>query len=95
MLHSMKDLEGHAIHATDRTIGHMRDFYFDDDAWVVRYLIGEEQVKSSPDIDTAKPVWRQYEMRYLGYYNYPYYWGGDGLLGRGRLSGRTDGLELR
>jgi hypothetical protein len=41
MLRSMKDLEGYAIHATDGTIGHVKDFYFDDTAWVVRYLIVE------------------------------------------------------
>jgi len=39
MLRSMKDLEGYAIHATDGIIGHVEDFYFDDAAWVVRYLV--------------------------------------------------------
>ncbi len=37
MLRSMKDLEGYAIQATDGTIGHVKDFYFEDNAWVVRY----------------------------------------------------------
>jgi hypothetical protein len=41
MLRSMNDLEGYAIQATDGTIGHVKDFYFDDAAWVVRYLIVE------------------------------------------------------
>ena len=39
MLRSMKDLEGYAIRATDGDIGHVKDFYFDDEAWVVRYLV--------------------------------------------------------
>lgn len=39
MLRSMSDLEGYAIRATDGPIGHVKDFYFDDEAWVVRYLI--------------------------------------------------------
>jgi sporulation protein YlmC with PRC-barrel domain len=39
MLRSMKDLEGYAIAAIDGTIGHVKDVYFDDEAWVVRYLI--------------------------------------------------------
>jgi uncharacterized protein YrrD len=39
MLRSMKELEGYAIHATDGTIGHVRDFYFDDEAWVIRYFV--------------------------------------------------------
>ena len=36
MLRSIKDLEGYAVGATDGTIGHVEDFYFDDRAWVVR-----------------------------------------------------------
>jgi hypothetical protein len=43
--------------------------------------ISREQVKNSPDIDTDKPVSRQHEIRYFGYYGYPYYWGGTGLWG--------------
>ncbi|MEO8627186.1 MAG: PRC-barrel domain-containing protein [Betaproteobacteria bacterium] len=120
MLRSMNDLEDYAIRATDDTIGHVKDFYFDDEAWVVRYLvvdtgnwlssrkvlispiaigqpnwaekvlpvsITKEQVKDSPDIDTDKPVSRQHEIRYLGYYGYPYYWGGTGLWGGGLYPG--------
>jgi hypothetical protein len=116
MLRSMNDLESYAIRATDGTIGHVTDFYFDDEAWVIRYLvvdtgswlssrkvlispiaighpnwsekvlpvsITKEQVKDSPDIDTDKPVSRQHEISYLGYYGYPYYWGGAGLWGGG------------
>jgi hypothetical protein len=49
--------------------------------------ITKEQVKNSPDIDTEKPVSRQHEMRYLGYYGYPYYWGGAGLWGAGAFPG--------
>jgi PRC-barrel domain len=114
MLRTMKDLECYAIQATDGDIGHVKDVYFDDQRWVVRYLVVEtgnwlasrkvlispfaigppdwtgkvlpvsitkEQVKSSPDIDTDKPVSRQHEMQYLGYYGYPSYWGGVGAWG--------------
>lgn len=41
MLHSMKDLEGYTIGALDGIIGHVTDFYFDDEAWVIRYLVVE------------------------------------------------------
>jgi hypothetical protein len=41
MLRSMKDLENYAIRATDGIIGHVKDFYFDDGTWVVRYLVVE------------------------------------------------------
>jgi len=42
-----------------------------------------EKVKNSPSIDLAKPVSRQYEREYYGYYGWPYYWGftGGGLWG--------------
>ncbi|TJY55950.1 PRC-barrel domain containing protein [Sinimarinibacterium sp. CAU 1509] len=39
MLRSMKELEGYDIGATDGDIGKLKDFYFDDASWVVRYLI--------------------------------------------------------
>ena len=94
MLRTMKDMEGYTIGATDGVIGHVRDFYFDDEDWVVRYVVVEagewlsrrqvllspssvqepnwtdkifpvsltrSQVGSSPDIDSDKPVSRQYE----------------------------------
>jgi hypothetical protein len=112
----MKDMETYSISATNGVIGQVKDFYFDDDAWVIRYLVVEtgawlssrrvlispiaigrpnwsekslpvsitqEQVKNSPDIDTDKPVSRQHEMGYLGYFGYPNYWGGGGLWGAG------------
>ena len=40
MLRSMSDLENYAIRAVDGTIGHVMDFYFDDETWVIRYLVG-------------------------------------------------------
>ena len=49
------------------------------------------QVENSPDIDTQKPVSRQQEAAHLGYYGYPYYWGGGGLWGMGAYPG---GLTL-
>ena len=36
----------------------------------------KKQVENSPNIDTHKPVSRQHEVAYLGYFGYPYYWGG-------------------
>jgi len=116
MLRNLKDLENYKIGATDGEIGHVKDFYFEDDAWVLRYFVVDtgswlssrkvlispisvhhpdwlarklpvsitrEQVRHSPDIDTDQPVSRQNEEQYLGYYGYPYYWGGGGLWGEG------------
>jgi len=117
MLRRLNDLEGYPIEATNGAIGQVMDFLFDDESWVVRYLVvqtGEwlsnrsvlispiaigqpawsyrtlrvpmttDQVRNSPDVDTDKPVSRQYELGYFGYYGYyPYYWGGSGLWGAG------------
>jgi len=52
--------------------------------WAAKLLpvtITREQVLGSPDIDTDKPVSRQQEMGYRGYYGYGKYWGGGGLFG--------------
>ena len=117
----MKDMEGYSIGATDGIIGQVEDFYFDDEAWVIRYLVVEtgawlasrrvlispisigqpnwcekifpvsiskEQVKESPAIDTDQPVSRQYEIGYLSYYGYQYYWGGPGLWSSGLFPDR-------
>ncbi len=114
MLRDVRNMAGFAIAATDGAIGFTTDFYFDDKAWVIRYLVVEtgtwlshrkvlisplaigepdwkfstfparltrEQVRKSPDIDTDKPVSRQHELDYSGFYGYPYYWGGNGLWG--------------
>ncbi len=116
MLRSMKELEHYTILATDGKVGHVEDFYFDAEKWVVRYVIVDTgtwlssrkvlisplaighpdwqektlpvrltraQVEASPSIDTDKPVSRQYEVEYLGYYGYPLYWGSAELWGGG------------
>ena len=120
MLRHLKDLQGYALRATDGDVGTVKDFYFDDDRWVVRYLVVEtgtwlssrrvlvspvalgtpnhddkvipvsvnrEQVRNSPDIDTDKPVSRQHEADYLGYYGYPVYWDSVGIWGAGGVPG--------
>jgi hypothetical protein len=132
MLRSIKELESYTVSATDGDVGGVKDCYFDDEAWVVRYLVvgtGEwlksrrvlisplaighstwsgktlpvsitrEQVKNSPDIDADKPVSRQHEIGYFGYYGYPYYWGGSGLWGEAAYPGTmltgigSDGID--
>ncbi len=41
MLHPLKDLLGDSIRATDGDIGTVKDFYFDDERWTVRYVVVE------------------------------------------------------
>ena len=63
MLRNIKELEGCAIGATDGPIGHVKDLYFDDGGWVVRYLVVEtgrwlasRKVLISP-IAVGQPDW--------------------------------------
>jgi hypothetical protein len=39
MLRNAKTLEGFELHARDGVLGHVRDFFFDDEHWIVRYLV--------------------------------------------------------
>ena len=41
----------------------------------------KKQVEGSPDINTDRPVSRQHEAAYLGYFGYPYYWSGPYMWG--------------
>jgi hypothetical protein len=65
MLRNLQDLENYKISATDGDIGHVKDFYFQDDAWVVRYLVVEagtwlksRKVLISP-ISVHHPDWQE------------------------------------
>jgi uncharacterized protein YrrD len=107
MLRTVNKLDHCRIIASDGEIGSISDVYFDDEKWVVRYLVVDtggwlndrrvlispyavrfidwdmravvvdltrDQVRSSPGIDTDKPVSRQQEEEYHRYYGYPQYW---------------------
>jgi len=41
MLRSIKQLYGNRLGASDGEIGHVKDFYFDDQNWAIRYLVAE------------------------------------------------------
>jgi hypothetical protein len=114
MLRNLKDLRGFAIGATDGDVGTVRECYFDDVTYAVRYIVVDTgawlserkvllspiafraidwehqritaqltktQVEKSPEIDTDKPVSRQHETNYFGYYGYDPYWTGFYLWG--------------
>ena len=53
----------------------------DWDKGIVHVKLSRQQVRDSPPIDTDKPVSRQHELEFLGYYGYPDYWGGSMLWG--------------
>jgi len=109
MLIKAKTLNGYKLNSRDGEIGKVKEFYFDDRYWTVRYLIADtgswltgrqvlispyalgdviqeeetiavnltkKQIEGSPSPDSDKPVSRQYETEYYGYYGLPMYWGG-------------------
>ena len=41
MLVQANDLRGYKLQALDGELGHVKDFYFEDDNWTVRYLVAE------------------------------------------------------
>lgn len=41
MLHNTRELYGYKLAASDGAIGHVKDFYFDDSTWVIRYLVAD------------------------------------------------------
>jgi hypothetical protein len=69
-------LGGRQVLISPFSIAHM-----DWQAKRVDVALTKQQVENSPDIDTHKPVSRQHEAAYLGYYGYPNYWGGLYLWG--------------
>jgi hypothetical protein len=122
MLRNVNDLYGFSVEASNGPIGKIRDCYFDDQSWSIRFFVVEtgpwldgrkvlisplaihglhwaakslsasltrERVKSSPDVDTSKPVSRQHEVEQFGYYGYPYYWGEGQLWGVGPRPGTS------
>jgi len=41
----------------------------------------KKQIENSPSLDSDKPVSRQFEDSYFGYYGYPMYWNGPSMWG--------------
>lgn len=41
MLRSIKQLYGNKLGASDGDIGHIKDFYFDDQSWAIRYVVAD------------------------------------------------------
>jgi len=106
--HLVKSLKGYKLYGTDGALGEVKEFYFDDHHWTVRYLVADtgnwlndqkvlispysiasingegktidvrltkKQIEDSPSLATDKPVSKQFEESYYGYYGWPEYWG--------------------
>ncbi len=107
MLRRIEHLYGYTVRATDGDIGKVRDAYFDDKRWVVRYLkvdtslwqrgprilispaalvspdwenkvlllsLTREQIASSPQIDTERPITREEQAKLHEHYGWSAYW---------------------
>lgn len=114
MLCKAKTLIGYTLDSLDGAIGKVKEFYFDDQHWTIRYLVADtgtwlaerqvlispyalvavnkdkkaieinltkEQIEASPPLDSDKPVSRQFEDAYYGFYGWPMYWGGPHMWG--------------
>jgi len=114
MLIKAKTLKGYTLDSLDGEIGKVKEFYFDDQHWTVRYLVADtgnwltgrqvlispyvmasanteeehvtidltkKQIEDSPSLDSDKPVSRQFEVVYNGYYGLPTYWDGHYMWG--------------
>jgi hypothetical protein len=114
MLIRVKTLKGYKLKGLDGELGKIKEFYFDDQHWAVRYLVADtgtwlndrsvlispyslvalnieeryididltkKQIEKSPSLDSDKPVSRQFELAYYGYYGMPLYWGGPFMWG--------------
>jgi hypothetical protein len=114
MLSKAKTLKGYKLDSLDGEIGKVKEFYFDDQHWAIRYLVADtgdwltgrqvlispyalravikeerslavnltkNQIENSPSLDNDKPVSRQFEDSYYGYYQWPSYWNGPFMWG--------------
>ena len=114
MLSKAKTLTGYKLSGLDGEVGKVREFYFDDHHWTIRYLVVDtgtwlttrqvlispyalntvnkeeeyvsvdltkKQIEDSPLLTTDKPVSRQFEESYYGYYGWPMYWNGPLMWG--------------
>ena len=114
MLSKAQSLKGYQLECLDGVIGEVKEFYFDDRHWAVRYLVAntgnwltgrqvlispyalvtahkseqhiavdltKQQIEDSPSLNSDKPVSRQFEEAYYGYYGWPMYWSGPYMWG--------------
>jgi len=108
MLNKAKTLKGYKLNSLEGEIGKVKEFYFDDKHWTIRYLVADtgswlhdrqvlispyamvavnreeenidinltkNQIEGSQSVESDKPVSRQFEETYNGYYGWPAYWG--------------------
>jgi uncharacterized protein YrrD len=113
MLNKAKTLIGYKLNSRDGEIGKVKEFYFDEHHWTIRYLVidtgnwladrqvlispyallavnkeekyisidlTKKQIEDCPLIENDKPISRNYEEAYYGYYGYQLYWNGSYII---------------
>lgn len=128
MLHRVKTLKGYKLDSLDGEMGKVKDFYFDDQHWTVRYLVADtgnwltgqqvlispyalvaaikadqhisvdltrKQIEDSPPLASDKPVSRQFELDYFGYYGWTPYWDGPFVWGHSPSPMRVGQAEAK
>jgi hypothetical protein len=114
MLNKAKILTDYKLDGLDGEIGRVKEFYFDDYHWTIRYLVADtgnwltgrnvlispyslgkvdtknrdiavnltkKQIENSPPLESKKPVSKQFEKDYFGFYELPIYWNGTYMWG--------------
>ena len=71
-------LMGRLVLLTPHAIGK-----FDEAGKILSINLRKKQIEESPLIESHKPVSRQFEIEYYGYYGWPPYWDGAGVSGLG------------
>ena len=122
MLDKAKTLTGYNLQSLDGEIGKVKDFYFDDQYWTIRYLVADtgewlvsrqvlisphslagvdreqgsiavkltrDQIEHSPTLNRDKPVSRQFERAYFGFYGLPMYFEFEPNRSKGGNSAQT------
>lgn len=125
-LRTARTIEDYNLVCVDGEIGKIKEFYFDDVHWAIRYLVvnsgnwltgrqvlispyaiteilddlkqiklnlTKKQIEDSPSVDTDRPVSRQFESEYTGYFGYPAYWMGTSVWGGSMYPGFGVGLN--
>ena len=126
MLNKVKTLKGYKLDGLDGEIGTVKEFYFDDQYWTIRYLVADtgtwlagrkvlispyallavnreeqhigigltrKQIEDSPSLDSDKPVSRQFEETFYGYYGWPAYWSSPYLWEASVIPNAGQGLQ--
>lgn len=109
MLYKTTTLTNFKLNSLEGEIGKVKEFYFDDRYWTIRYLVADtgtwltgrqvlispyalgavdqqehniaiqltkKRIEEGPSLDNDKPVSRQFEVEFHGYYEFPMYWEG-------------------